>query len=321
MKVVSKPISSPSRTEKFPPPLMRFLRSNGGSKSRGRSRSSPMFVRKKNDVIETQEPSSPKVTCIGQVRVRRSSKQFSRSKSGRLKAPPAKCPSFRVPKNLFCKLRKPKFRSFRPNWRKWVSFFRCGCCRKVNFRTDLSKVESNRRSHFEDSETEKNGENGDEDEESQVEEATEVFISSTPPKNAFLLTRCRSAPYRSSSLASQFWGSPQASLLEETEEDENEAKERCDFEEPERRLSSESGPNSRNSLAESRNDEESEEIPKQVEGIINGRNSEGSSQETKGNAAPLLILTRCKSEPAKTGERLINPENHQFLEPNKVGFC
>ncbi|OVA09897.1 hypothetical protein BVC80_1751g52 [Macleaya cordata] len=83
MKLSSKPISSPGRTEKFPPPLMRFLKSNGGSRSRGRSRSSPMFVRKKNASIETQEPSSPKVTCMGQVRVRRC-KQASR-KNGRTK--------------------------------------------------------------------------------------------------------------------------------------------------------------------------------------------------------------------------------------------
>jgi hypothetical protein len=61
MKLSTKPISSPGRTNKFPLPLMRFLRSNVGSKSRGKSRSSPMFVRKKNAAIETQESSSPKV--------------------------------------------------------------------------------------------------------------------------------------------------------------------------------------------------------------------------------------------------------------------
>ncbi|KAM0024601.1 hypothetical protein Hdeb2414_s0022g00617681 [Helianthus debilis subsp. tardiflorus] len=82
MNKPTKPISSPGRTtittsEKFPPPLMRFLRSNVGNKSRRRSRASPMFVRKKNTLIETttQEPSSPKVTCIGQVRVSRSKKK------------------------------------------------------------------------------------------------------------------------------------------------------------------------------------------------------------------------------------------------------
>ncbi|OMO73477.1 hypothetical protein COLO4_27061 [Corchorus olitorius] len=81
MKISGKPISSPGRTEKYPPPLMRFLRSNVGSRSRGRSRSSPMFVRKKNTAIETQEPSSPKVTCMGQVRVKRSKQAGKKTRS------------------------------------------------------------------------------------------------------------------------------------------------------------------------------------------------------------------------------------------------
>ncbi|KAI8001371.1 hypothetical protein LOK49_LG09G01417 [Camellia lanceoleosa] len=74
MEILAKLISSSlSKIDKFPPPLIRFLRSNVGSKSRGKSRPSPMFMRKNNttttSMIETtQEPSSPKVTCIGQVR-------------------------------------------------------------------------------------------------------------------------------------------------------------------------------------------------------------------------------------------------------------
>ncbi|XP_058783920.1 uncharacterized protein LOC131658666 [Vicia villosa] len=41
-------------------------------------------------------------------------------------------------------------------------------------------------------------------------------FTSTPPRNALLLTRCKSAPYSSSSLASRFWGSPLKN--EETEQ-------------------------------------------------------------------------------------------------------
>ncbi|GAU35325.1 hypothetical protein TSUD_337170 [Trifolium subterraneum] len=41
MKLTSKTISSPARTDKFPPPLMRFLRTNAGSRSSRRSRSAP----------------------------------------------------------------------------------------------------------------------------------------------------------------------------------------------------------------------------------------------------------------------------------------
>lgn len=139
MKISSKPILSPSRTENFPQPLMlRFLKSNVGSKSRGRSsRSSPLFVRKKNaSVIETQEPSSPKVTCIGQVRVRRS----SGSNSGNSRTFSAKCP-------CFCNPRKPKIRSFCSVLSKWVSFLRFGCCRKDNIKEDAPNVVSNRRDH------------------------------------------------------------------------------------------------------------------------------------------------------------------------------
>ena len=58
-----------------------------------------------------------------------------------------------------------------------------------------------------------------EHEEEEREEAAKFFVSpiSTPLKNAFLLTRCRSAPYRSSSLVSRFWG-------EEEEEEKELAK-------------------------------------------------------------------------------------------------
>lgn len=190
MKAGSKPISSPSRSEKFPPPLMWFLRSNVGSKSRGKSRSGPLFFRKRNIVSDTQEPSSPKVTCIGQVRVRRS----TRTNSDKSRPFPLKCPTPWFPKNLFCNPRKPNLGSFRPVLRKWVSFFRFGYCKKVSVRGD--SMVSDRRSECEDTETEETYE------ESETEVVgKESFVCTVPPKNAFLLTRCRSAPYRSSSLA------------------------------------------------------------------------------------------------------------------------
>ncbi|KAG5106554.1 hypothetical protein JHK82_043524 [Glycine max] len=79
----AKPILSLGRTEKFPPPLMRFLRSNVASRSSRRYKSSPMFRRKKNSTTietQTQEPSSPKVMCMGQVRVKCPSKQGTTTK-------------------------------------------------------------------------------------------------------------------------------------------------------------------------------------------------------------------------------------------------
>lgn len=265
MKAGSKPISSPSRAEKFPPPFMSFLRSNVGSKSRGKSRSGPLFFRKRNAaaVTESQEPSSPKVTCIGQVRVRRS----TRTNSGKSRPSSVKCPTLWFPKNLFCNPKKANLGSFRPVLRKWFSFFRFGYCRKVNVQGD-SPV-SDRRSVYKDSTTETTNE------ESEAEVGEEIFASTTPPKNAFLLTRCRSAPYRSSSLASRFLGSPLTS---------HETEENLHYEEPEKQRIEE------------------------VQGSINGRSSEVITQSLKDEATLLepLILTRCKSEPAKTGERLMN---------------
>ncbi|XP_006852558.2 probable serine/threonine-protein kinase kinX [Amborella trichopoda] len=69
MKLASKSILSPGRTDtKFREAPSRRLKSNGSVKGQ----SSPMFPtgRKKASGFETQEPSSPKVTCIGQVRVK-----------------------------------------------------------------------------------------------------------------------------------------------------------------------------------------------------------------------------------------------------------
>ncbi|KAL8135972.1 uncharacterized protein LOC141715182 [Apium graveolens] len=265
MKAGSKPISSPSRAEKFPPPLMSFLRSNVGSKSRGKSRSGPLFFRKRNvtAVSETQEPSSPKVTCIGQVRVRRS----TRKNSGKSRPSSVKCPNLWFPKNIFCNPKKANLGTFRPVLRKWVSFFRFGYCRKVNVQ-GVSPI-SDRGNVYEDSATETTNE------ESEAEVAEEIFGSTTPPKNAFLLTRCRSAPYRSSSLACRFLGSPLTSP--ETEENLH-------------------------------NEEHEKQRIEEVQSSTNGRSGEVSTQSLKDDATLLepLILTRCKSEPARTGERLMN---------------
>lgn len=95
--------------------------------------------------------------------------------------------------------------------------------------------------------------------------------SSSPPKNALMLTRCRSAPYRSSSLGGRFWGSP----LPEKDDDELQAA--------------------------PINVEEEENSSKEMQ------NSPENIQEIKkigGGTVHPLLLTRCKSEPARIGERL-----------------
>ncbi|KAG2690231.1 hypothetical protein I3843_09G174700 [Carya illinoinensis] len=320
MKISTKPISSPGRTEKFPPPLMRFLRTNVGSKSRGRSRSSPMFVRKKNAAIETQEPSSPKVTCMGQVRVRRSSKQAA-------SAGPGRASGVRTPRKRRCKwlrnalfchhlARKIKPKSCRPAWRKWVSFFKAGFRRKTESREYSSKVEQKIGNKSEPSEQE------DEEEEEDEKEVAKVFVpsSSSPPKNALLLTRCRSAPYRSSSLAWRFWGSPLRT--EETEQS-------VEQENTEEQTETEKPPAERESIS----DEESGigpemegklEFFKEFEGAIReGFIKSVCVEELKaGEAADCvrpLILTRCKSEPARTAEKLYSEMN--FWENRRLGFA
>ncbi|CAI9762060.1 unnamed protein product [Fraxinus pennsylvanica] len=138
MKISSKSVSSPSRAEKFPPPLIMFLRSNGGSRSRGRSRASPMFYlrsKKNAAAIETaQEPSSPKVTCIGQIRVKRSSKSSEPKKTGATTSCP--CGWF---KKINCYNFTSRFHKPEPLRRLFIKcglFFRSQCCKKVDTRGD-----------------------------------------------------------------------------------------------------------------------------------------------------------------------------------------
>ena len=323
MKLSTRPISSPGRTEKFPPPLMRFLRTNVGSKSRGRSRSSPMFVRKKNNTttaIETQEPSSPKVTCMGQVRVKRSSKPNSRKSHPTCTDAPVRCRCRWIPRALFChhfagKLR-PKL--CRPVWSKWGSFFQVSFRRKVEIRDEQPKKIVPR---FE----EKN-EDSEENEEDEDEEEAKVFVSSctSPPKNALILTRCRSAPYRSSSLASRFWGSPLKSEEKTEHEEEEKQSTEVENEKPTSKMESFSD-------KEARIDPDIEEKLNLFRENFYGSNGkrfsksentekeeESKTGEEEGGFGRPVILKRCKSEPARTGEKL-DPEL-SFWKNRRLGI-
>lgn len=317
MKITTKPMSSPGRAEKYPPPLMRFLRSNVSSRSRGRSRSSPMFVlRKKSTAIETQEPTSPKVTCMGQVRVRRS------KQPGKRAGAPTKRRCKWIRNSCFCPRFKGRVkpRAFRPaSWCRWVLCFRGSFRRKSKIREGSSQKESK----FGDkSESFVQESQQDEEPEEQEEEEAKVLVSSscTPPKNAFLLTRCRSAPYRSSSLAGRFWGSPLAN--EETEQDEQKTEqENREQENPT------SGRESicRDSDQQSRMDPETEEkvdFFKEFDGPVNKIRerlvkSDNIQTEEMVTVRP-LILTRCKSEPARTGEKL--DPGISFWKKRRLGF-
>ncbi|KAJ4979394.1 hypothetical protein NE237_010174 [Protea cynaroides] len=295
-----KPISSPGRADKFPPPLTKFLRSNVGNRSRGRSRSSPMFVRKKNvaATIETQEPSSPKVTCIGQVRVRRSKQ--AEAKAQRTSSTTTKRRFRCIRKAFFCNsVRKLKPRSSCLNWRKWFQFMQMGFRRKVDSAKDSALREPKRE------EIDQDSDRGNEDEE---EEEANVIVSSSPPKNALLLMRSRSAPYRASSLASRFWGTPSPIEDAANGKKEQEVVETENGEEEQERPTSDKEIISRDSAAESR---KTSEIDGKL-GLSDGLESSSSEKSTKtivtagGHTRPPL-LTRCKSEPARrTGK--IDPE-------------
>ncbi|XP_022767389.1 uncharacterized protein LOC111311863 [Durio zibethinus] len=316
MKLSSKSISSPGRAEKYPPPLMRFLRSNVGSRSRGRSRTSPMFVRRKNTAIETQEPSSPKVTCMGQVRVKRSKQSGSKpGRSGALSRRHSRCKWMR--NALFCHhlSEKVKAKPFcRPAWKKWGWFFHMGSCsRKPKTREDSSRFGNKIEDCVKENEEEESEEN---------EKDSKIFVSSScssPPKNALILTRCRSAPYRSSSLACRFWGSPLAN--QDSKEKETEL-ENGGFKEEKENPTSEKQSICRNSDYVSQTDSETEEKPgccKEFEEKIIEKFENNDELKTGqfGNVRP-LILTRCKSEPARTAERL-DPEM-SFRKKGRLGF-
>ncbi|MED6131083.1 hypothetical protein PIB30_006703 [Stylosanthes scabra] len=308
MKITAKVISSPGRTDKFPPPLMRFLRSNAGSRSRGRSRTSPMFVRKNksNTAIETQEPSSPKVTCMGQVRVRRSSAAKRGHSSSASAArdgaplPPTRCRCWWIRNNaLFCRLKPNKKKTKKkkkqknesrcqPVWPKW-GFFRVGSFRRkpgTKLKEECAKSESNfQKSSY--GESEADHEEEEEDDESEILEErvnpeAGFGSSKTPPKNALLLTRCRSAPYRSSSLACRFWSSP----LRNNEQQEQEQEEKNE------------GSPQRDSVSE-------EEEPKREGKLgILMKQVENSNSKSESERAAGIMLTRCKSEPARSGYKV-----------------
>ncbi|KAK9072771.1 hypothetical protein SSX86_009206 [Deinandra increscens subsp. villosa] len=272
-----KPVSSPGRSDKYPPPLMRFLRTNVGSKSRRRSRSraTPLFFRKKNTLLETtHEPSSPKVTCIGQVVVRRSHKNKTKNNKTTAAAATGSTSHRRRNHHRICRcLRKLKPTSFFTVWSKWVSFFRCGC------RENSGDLHVSPPASIEDQEKQEKQEKEQEKEESvTVRERGTINhgLISLSPKNRILLTRCRSATYTtSSSLGSVF---RESRLMEAVGGEE-------------------------------------EEVVEEVAGkmkvlVVNekevedGGVNEGSG-ELKGVKVSPLILSRCKSEPARTWDRIL----------------
>ncbi|CAH8381499.1 unnamed protein product [Eruca vesicaria subsp. sativa] len=281
MSFSSRPVSSPGRTEN-PPLLMRFLRTTAGSRSRHRSRSrprskKPIFFRRKN-ATETQEPSSPKVTCMGQVRITRSKKPkpgTNRVNGGHLRGGANESRRRRRcgwVKNAFsCHPFSGRLKPtcFTPAWRKWKSFTNVSFSRKSEKRSSSSRSEPIfSRSTVEPEEAEEVRKK------ERKQEEEDEDLPATPPRNAFLLTRCRSAPYRSPSLGDNF-------LEEETKESHFQR-------------------HGNDVIASPENVSVSSEVSEGVKRCVLG-----------SPRRQCMVLTRCKSEPARLGEKLV-PENRRL---------
>ncbi|KAG6387305.1 hypothetical protein SASPL_152492 [Salvia splendens] len=179
-----------------------FFRRRRPRSNAGR-RISPFF-RRRSPAGDNPEPSSPKVTCIGQVRVKsqKKVKQCRRRINGESSFRSASVPSFQRWVHLPC---------FSAVLREFFCLFRCKCerwwCgggrRKMEIAVKCSgeeeeKVNSNSRQHvFDDIEV-----NGDRIEVKGRSFEDECAIS-VPPKNALLLMRCRSDPIKMAAIANR----------------------------------------------------------------------------------------------------------------------
>ncbi|KAI4378742.1 hypothetical protein MLD38_016179 [Melastoma candidum] len=318
MKLSARQVSSPGRVDKFPPQPMRSPRSfaSGSSRRGSRSRPGPIFMIRRTSAAastaDTKEPSSPKVTCMGQVRVR--SKQGSRKKGDR----PGRRDGCRwIPMGLSCRglkgggswVRFSLFRHCVPSWPKWVSFFWFGRGSGSGKRGSGDKnVEFGHRSRGTVQENVQDDDDDDEDEEDDVMQRKANCLDSlpcTPPKNALILTRSRSTPYTSSSLACRFWGSPL---------DAERTARRMSLDQPPKPehmrhgilgLMEECGQQKDTEYDKSYNGGHGTSLPVQDEDMA-ARSESGEDLITgdmESGADRPLMLTRCKSEPSQDSEK------------------
>ncbi|RRT34770.1 hypothetical protein B296_00032715 [Ensete ventricosum] len=225
--------SSPGR-EKLPSTLgfARLLscKAGGGSRTRaglassGTARSSPLFVSRSRSVGRStsaataaasgeEEPSSPTVTCIGQVKMRNkcSAKKKVRSKSFVI---PCRCLDKLLLCGLFGGRRRPKGGGSgeggrRSVWWRWAGVRSGGSSGYQQQKPDRFWPPPQPpvfvgAGEVPDREEEIDYKNKDQKEVAQEDDARVSVPSAiaTPPKNALLLMRCRSAPHnRPSSLS------------------------------------------------------------------------------------------------------------------------
>uniref|UniRef100_A0A803N3V8 Uncharacterized protein n=2 Tax=Chenopodium quinoa TaxID=63459 RepID=A0A803N3V8_CHEQI len=285
----------------------------------------------------TQEPSSPKVTCMGQVRVIRSKSKNRSStsqnpnknstqnnnnkKDNKDTSKKSCCYCFRKPGFYRWNLCKPKFP-------KWVSFFNC---RSVKVRTDSSKFGSNRFEQEENSAAVEPDEGRERRKSITIEEITTTMTETTPPpKNALLLTRCRSAPYRSSSLACRFWGSPLRGKSEDTEtenrvsgievsRDSTLSQSRRDRDNKTERRPSLKKEVEICALVQHQGVTTPPTITDSVNDIFHETLPECKKHDGGVEAAKALMLMRCKSEPARRDSGELDPLSAEFWRHRRSG--
>ncbi|XP_062232438.1 uncharacterized protein LOC133929666 [Phragmites australis] len=332
------PAASPGRAEKpqlpapAPPGLARLLlsKSRRGGRSRRAPATSPMFVSRGRSRAADGEPSSPKVTCIGQVRMRKGKKGKKGAGAPPKASPPEKAKGYcRCLKNAFLcgglfefdRRRPPKAPSpevERSRRSPWVFSSRDVAVAAApkpadpkgdHGEEDGEEVEVGARvfGSVGREEAEELGINGGGVGDKEDDEPEAQLVSSattTPPKNALLLMRCRSAPQnRTSPLTSRF---PAAAPSPSPTRDALAAAAVEIAASPSPRKAEKVSPSPHKPAEKVFVDEGCEKtqgviaVQEQVDEDEDGLEEEEEEEEMRCSSARPLVLQRCKSEPATT---------------------
>ncbi|CAN6358384.1 unnamed protein product [Urochloa humidicola] len=361
------PAASPGRAEKpqLPAPgLARLLlsKSRRGGRSRRAPATSPMFVSRGRSRAADGEPSSPKVTCIGQVRMRKGKKGKKAAAAASKTAAAAEKGGAKgycrcLKKAFLCgglfefdsrkrRQKAPSPEVERARRSPWVFSSRDVAVAAAPKAADPSSGGKGELGHEDDDEEEMvvgvgvfgsigreegekmmgigggDGEKGEEDEEGEAQLVSSA--TTTPPKNALLLMRCRSAPQnRTSPLTSRFLPSAAAAAVPSPTKDVLAAvaleiaaspSPSPSPRKPEkvsptpRKLSTEKALGDDEDGGEKRQ-EGAAAAPEQGAQSIGGQGTEEEEEEDefeeedeemRCSSARPLVLQRCKSEPATT---------------------
>uniref|UniRef100_A0ACD5ZP60 Uncharacterized protein n=1 Tax=Avena sativa TaxID=4498 RepID=A0ACD5ZP60_AVESA len=342
---MKQPAASPGRAEKqqqlpAPPGLARLLlsKSRRGGRSRRAPATSPMFVSRGRSrgaaaARADGEPSSPKVTCIGQVRMRKGMGK----KKGAAPATPEKgagrgyCRCLK--KAFLCgglfdfhrggrKHKAPSPAAERSRRSPWVFSSRdvavAAAPKPPDPRSECSEEEDAQSGvgvgvfcSVERDEAEEPGIKCEKEEDGETGDAAAELVSSattTPPKNALLLMRCRSAPQnRSSPLTARFAAADAPSPVQETADFLVEisatppARASPSPRKPEM-VPVESFDESKwhDMVASAAQEQNEEEARAEQEREDEDDDEEEEAEELRCSSARPLVLPRCKSEPATT---------------------